>query len=139
MKRCPCYDGARAAFSVTTVQKRLLSGRFSSSLFKKKFSFMQTHLFLLRLWREELGQAPGEWRGRVVSLESGEARYFRDTKTLYTVLRQILSNQADLMQFANEAMQVTEEPSSQIGAQIASHSSSQDSTPSNPSSQSTEE
>jgi hypothetical protein len=97
--------------------------------------FMQTHLFLLRLWREELGQAPSEWRGRVVSLESGETRYFRDTKTLYTVLHQILSNQADLTQFANEATQLTEQSSSQSSSQM----SSKDSTLANSSTQSTQE
>lgn len=50
------------------------------------------HLFLLRLWREELTQGQGEWRGQMTSLASGEVRYFRSPETLYRILLIMLSN-----------------------------------------------
>jgi hypothetical protein len=51
---------------------------------------MQPHLFLLRVWLEELDESSTEWRGRVKSLHSGEVRHFRDPQTLYTVLLRML-------------------------------------------------
>jgi len=50
------------------------------------------HLFLLRLWREELAQGQGEWRGQMTSLANGEVRYFRSPETLYKILLTMLSN-----------------------------------------------
>jgi hypothetical protein len=49
-----------------------------------------THLFLLRLWREELAQGQGEWRGQMTSLANGEVRYFRSPETLYKILLTML-------------------------------------------------
>jgi hypothetical protein len=42
----------------------------------------QTHLFMLRLWPEDLGGGQTDWRGKVQHVNSGEARYFRDWPTL---------------------------------------------------------
>jgi hypothetical protein len=53
---------------------------------------MQSHLLLLRVWREELGNGTVEWRGRLQSLHSGETRHFRDTHTLYQALLRIIDN-----------------------------------------------
>ncbi len=50
------------------------------------------HLFLLRLWREELTQGQGEWRGQMTSLANGEVRYFRSPETLYKILLTMLTN-----------------------------------------------
>ena len=50
-----------------------------------------SHLFLLRLWREELAQGEGEWRGQMTSLTNGEVRYFRSPETLYKILLTMLS------------------------------------------------
>jgi hypothetical protein len=125
MERCPRYDGAGAAF---TFSRDVCPVELSQAHCSKKNPFvMQTHLFLLRLWCEELGQGTSEWRGRVVSLESGEARYFRDTATLYAVLHQILSNQADLTQFLEGTTQASETVSTQSSHQdpAAANSSSQ--------------
>jgi hypothetical protein len=38
----------------------------------------QSHLFTVRVWREELGAGRVEWRGKVQHALSGEARYFRE-------------------------------------------------------------
>jgi hypothetical protein len=51
-----------------------------------------SHLFLLRLWREELAQGQDEWRGQMTSLANGEMRYFRSPETLYKILLTMLSN-----------------------------------------------
>ncbi len=36
-----------------------------------------SHLFTVRLWREDLGAGETEWRGQVTHVLSGEAHYFR--------------------------------------------------------------
>ena len=41
-----------------------------------------SHLFMVRLWLEELGNGQREWRGKVQHVTSGEVRYFRDWPTL---------------------------------------------------------
>ena len=51
---------------------------------------VHAQLFMLRIWREELGQGQREWRGKVQHVTSGEARYFRDWATLIAVLQEIL-------------------------------------------------
>ena len=38
----------------------------------------ETRLFTLRMWQEETGNGPLEWRGKVQALPEGEAYYFRD-------------------------------------------------------------
>lgn len=42
----------------------------------------RSHLFMLRLWLEDLGSGQTDWRGKVQHVNSGEARYFRDWPTL---------------------------------------------------------
>lgn len=44
-----------------------------------------SHLFMVRLWNEELGNR-SEWRGRVQHVTSGETRYFRDWAELIAFL-----------------------------------------------------
>ena len=36
-----------------------------------------SHLFMLRLWPEDLGGGQTDWRGSIQHVSSGEARYFR--------------------------------------------------------------
>jgi hypothetical protein len=36
-----------------------------------------SHLFTVRLWREDLGDDQVEWRGQVTHVLSGEAHWFR--------------------------------------------------------------
>jgi len=52
----------------------------------------ETHLFTLRLWREDLGAEQSEWRGKVVHTRSGEARYFRDCATLLAFVQACLGD-----------------------------------------------
>ena len=47
-----------------------------------KAQHSQTHLFLLRIWIEDLSDGKTEWRGQVKHVLSGEVRYFRDWATL---------------------------------------------------------
>jgi len=49
-----------------------------------------SHLFMLRLWREDLGGGQSDWRGKVQHVNSGEARYFRDWPSLEAFLEGLL-------------------------------------------------
>jgi hypothetical protein len=49
---------------------------------------LTSHLFTVRVWREELGAGRVEWRGKVQHALSGEARYFREWAELITFLRE---------------------------------------------------
>jgi len=49
-----------------------------------------SHLFTVRVWREDLGQGQTEWRGEVQEVLSGEVRYFRDWSALLTLLHAML-------------------------------------------------
>ncbi len=50
----------------------------------------RSHLFTIRVWREDLGDGRNEWRGKVQHTLSGEARYFREWATLITTLQEML-------------------------------------------------
>jgi len=50
-----------------------------------------SHLFMVRLWQEELGNGQTELRGKVQHVSSGEVRYFRDWPTLIAFLLALLS------------------------------------------------
>jgi hypothetical protein len=52
-----------------------------------------THVFMLRMWQEDLGGGQTDWRGKVQHVESGEARYFRDWATLQAFVEGLLGSQ----------------------------------------------
>jgi hypothetical protein len=56
-----------------------------------------SHLFTVRIWREELGDGRIEWRGKVQHALSGEARYFREWAELIAFVREQVgdADQAD--------------------------------------------
>ena len=41
-----------------------------------------SHLFIVRVWPEEVNAGQVEWHGEVRHVLSGKARYFRDSPTL---------------------------------------------------------
>ena len=49
---------------------------------------LTSHLFTVRIWREELGDGRVEWRGKVQYALSGEARYFREWTELIAFVRE---------------------------------------------------
>ena len=49
---------------------------------------LTSHLFTVRVWREELGDGNIEWRGKVQYALSGEARYFREWTELIAFVRE---------------------------------------------------
>ena len=57
----------------------------------------QSHLFTVRVWREELGDDHVEWRGKVQHALSSEARYFREWAELIAFVQKKVddSDQAD--------------------------------------------
>jgi hypothetical protein len=50
----------------------------------------RSHLFMVRLWSEDLGSGRTDWRGKVQHVMSGEARYFRDWPTLEVFVEELL-------------------------------------------------
>jgi hypothetical protein len=54
---------------------------------------LTTHLFTVRIWREELGDGHSEWRGKVQHPLSGETRYFREWAELITFVREQVGDQ----------------------------------------------
>jgi len=50
----------------------------------------KSHLFMLRMWLEDLGSGQTDWRGKVQHVNSGEVRYFRDWQTLESFLEGFL-------------------------------------------------
>jgi len=53
----------------------------------------RTHLFTVRVWREDLGEGQTEWRGEVQEVVSGEMRYFREWQTLPALVQAMLPKQ----------------------------------------------
>ena len=53
---------------------------------------LTSHLFTVRVWREELGVGRVEWRGKVQHALSGEARYFREWAELIAFMREQTGN-----------------------------------------------
>ena len=54
----------------------------------------QSHLFTVRVWREELGAGRVEWRGKVQHALSGEARYFREWAELIAFVQEQVGDQS---------------------------------------------
>ncbi len=53
---------------------------------EKLYQGPNSHLFTVRLWREEVGSGQIEWRGKVQQVSTGEAHYFREWETLVSLL-----------------------------------------------------
>jgi hypothetical protein len=51
----------------------------------------RSHLFTVRVWKEEIGADWTEWRGKVQLLTSGDVRYFREWAALIPLLLTMLS------------------------------------------------
>jgi hypothetical protein len=47
----------------------------------------RSHLFTVRVWREDMGEGQWEWRGKVQHVVSGEAFYFREWQELIARLK----------------------------------------------------
>ena len=56
-----------------------------------KAQHSRSHLFLVRVWLEELGDGKTEWRGQVKHVMSGEVQYFREWSGLTTILQEMLA------------------------------------------------
>ena len=53
------------------------------------------HLFMVRVWLENLGEGKTEWRGKVKHVMSGEVRYFREWPNLITILQEMVTELED--------------------------------------------
>ena len=51
----------------------------------------RSHLFTVRVWKEEVGKGQFEWRGKVQLLNSGDVRYFREWAALGPLLITMIS------------------------------------------------
>ena len=45
---------------------------------------------MLRIWMEDLGAGQLDWRGRIQHINSGEALFFRDWKTLICFIKNMV-------------------------------------------------
>ena len=63
---------------------------------EKPYQGPKSHLFTLRLWREEVATGKIEWRGKVQQVSTGEAHYFREWEVLISLLIQMCSASASL-------------------------------------------
>lgn len=61
----------------------------------------RSHLFTVRVWKEEVRNGQIEWRGKVQLVTGGDVRYFRDWATLVPLLITMLS-ELDSLSEANE-------------------------------------
>ena len=50
----------------------------------------RSHLFLVRLWQEQLDDEQTEWRGRVLHALTGHEIYFRDWNGLIAILQKMI-------------------------------------------------
>jgi hypothetical protein len=66
-----------------------------------------SHLFTLRLWKEDLGNDQAEWRGKVQHVVSAESHYFRDWPTLIAQLLKLLP-QAESQLETGRAIELSE-------------------------------
>lgn len=73
-----------------------------------------SHLFLVRMWREDLGCGNSEWRGKVQHVLSGEARFFREWAMLVEHLRAMLLERCDETTKGGAANSQLPNPNSQI-------------------------
>lgn len=52
----------------------------------------RSHLFLVRMWLEDLAEGKNEWRGQLTIMPSGEVRYFREWPVLIMILQERLAS-----------------------------------------------
>ncbi len=57
----------------------------------KPFRRPRSHLFTVRVWKEEVSNGQSEWRGKVQLVSGGDARYFREWAALVPLLTTMLS------------------------------------------------
>ena len=54
----------------------------------------RSHLFVMRIWSEDLGDGQREWRGKVQLSPSGAVQYFRDLRSLGALVEAMLAQAA---------------------------------------------
>lgn len=57
----------------------------------KPYQHSRSHLFTVRVWKEEVGHDQTEWRGMVHLITDGNVRYFRGWEALAPLLVSMLS------------------------------------------------
>jgi hypothetical protein len=61
-----------------------------SSVVERDELASRSHLFMVRVWLEDLGDGNTEWRGKLQCVTGGEVKYFRDWQTLIADLQEML-------------------------------------------------
>ena len=70
-------------------------------------SAKRSHLFMLRLWLEDLGRGQFDWRAKIQYVSSGEARYLRDWPALEAFIEGQLFK-TDLEESATDGIEETD-------------------------------
>jgi hypothetical protein len=55
----------------------------------------RSHMFIMRIWSEELGDGQQEWRGKVQLSPTGTVQYFRDLRSLGALVEAMLAQAAN--------------------------------------------
>ena len=69
-----------------------------SKLLPPQNKLIQSPLFTIRIWQEDLGDGLVEWRGKIQDVISGENHYFRNWYTLVEALQAMLKPYYDPVQ-----------------------------------------
>jgi len=72
-----------------------------SSVLERDDNPSRSHLFMVRVWLEDLGDGKQEWRGKVQCVTGGEVKYFRDWQTLLEDLQVMLADQKQRRAYDN--------------------------------------
>ncbi len=53
------------------------------------------HLFVIRIWAQEIENGRTEWRGRVQYVPTGEVHYFREWPHMLAIVQRMLPGEGD--------------------------------------------
>lgn len=54
-----------------------------------------SHLFVIRIWAQEIEDGRTEWRGRVQYVPTGEVHYFREWPAMLAIVQRMLPGEGD--------------------------------------------
>jgi len=54
-----------------------------------------THLFVIRVWAQDIENGRSEWRGRVQHIPSGEVHYFREWADMVSIVQHLLPDNGE--------------------------------------------
>ncbi len=56
-----------------------------------------SHLFVIRIWAQEIEDGRTEWRGRVQYVPTGEVHYFREWPAMLAIVQRMLPGEGGIV------------------------------------------